>query len=270
MLYTDEIFRVLEIEPTEDKRSIKRAYAAMAKKFHPEENPQEWQRLHDAYEAALAYADREVASESQALYVQQTAHTTSEEENNIKYEERERKQSPILPEGDITSGTDEESREVRQFFELWQQEREESYREAYRTTLLRLKSLERDYIQPFEKWRELMVSPEMHLIWTETAVLEGIAKALSKKAIDNKTKHFLLKKIKEIQKITLENPSDDDSRNKLILLEQIQKLVMDAYLEMTDDFSKAGRMHYWKTFRKCILLSIVLTGLFLLILFVTP
>lgn len=46
----------MEIEPTADKIAIQRAYAQLEKKYHQEEQPEEWQRIHDAYEAAMDYA----------------------------------------------------------------------------------------------------------------------------------------------------------------------------------------------------------------------
>ena len=56
-------FTVLGIEPTTEKKKIKKAYAAKSREFHPEEHPEEFQRIHDAYEEALAWAERNVESE---------------------------------------------------------------------------------------------------------------------------------------------------------------------------------------------------------------
>lgn len=50
------VFQVLEIEPTDDIKEIKKAYARMVKKYHPEEYPEKWKEIHDAYEAALKIA----------------------------------------------------------------------------------------------------------------------------------------------------------------------------------------------------------------------
>lgn len=50
------IWRVLGLEPTRDVAAIRRAYAAAAKKYHPEEQPEEFQVVRKAYEQALAYA----------------------------------------------------------------------------------------------------------------------------------------------------------------------------------------------------------------------
>lgn len=50
------IWELLEIEPTTDKKVIRRAYAARSRVIHPEEKPEEFKLLHMAYEAALQYA----------------------------------------------------------------------------------------------------------------------------------------------------------------------------------------------------------------------
>lgn len=52
-----DIWKILEIEPVIDKKIIKRAYAAKTKEIHPEEKPEEFKQLHEAYQAALGYAD---------------------------------------------------------------------------------------------------------------------------------------------------------------------------------------------------------------------
>ena len=49
-------WRVLGLEPTRDVAAIRRAYAVAARRYHPEEQPEEFQRVHDAYQQALAYA----------------------------------------------------------------------------------------------------------------------------------------------------------------------------------------------------------------------
>ncbi len=48
-----EAFLLLGLEETADKKAVKRAYAQKVKTCHPEEDPEGWKRLHDAYESAL-------------------------------------------------------------------------------------------------------------------------------------------------------------------------------------------------------------------------
>ncbi len=49
-------YEVLNIEPTNDIKTIKKAYAKRSREFHPEERPEEFQVLHDAYEEAILRA----------------------------------------------------------------------------------------------------------------------------------------------------------------------------------------------------------------------
>ena len=41
-------FKVLGIEPTSDKKQIKKVYAKLAARYHPEEYPEKWQEIHEA------------------------------------------------------------------------------------------------------------------------------------------------------------------------------------------------------------------------------
>ena len=83
-----DIWGVLGIEPTTDRRTIKRAYAEAVKSCHPEEHPEEFKRLYEAYQAALdslsagsrAQSDTPVGmlqSESQPASVQEEASETA-------------------------------------------------------------------------------------------------------------------------------------------------------------------------------------------------
>ncbi len=50
------IWDILEIEPTSDIKKIKRAYSRLAKIYNPEECPDEFRRIYDAYKMACKYA----------------------------------------------------------------------------------------------------------------------------------------------------------------------------------------------------------------------
>ena len=51
-------FSILEIEKTKDKQVIQDAYRRLLVKVNPEDDPEGFKRLREAYEAANAYADR--------------------------------------------------------------------------------------------------------------------------------------------------------------------------------------------------------------------
>ena len=52
-----EAFKILKIEPTSDKKKIKVAYSKMLKKYHPEDFPEMFMKINEAYEKALGYAE---------------------------------------------------------------------------------------------------------------------------------------------------------------------------------------------------------------------
>ena len=52
----DSFWNILELEPTQDVSAIKRAYAAKSRTCHPEDDPDGFLRLREAYQAALDYA----------------------------------------------------------------------------------------------------------------------------------------------------------------------------------------------------------------------
>ena len=62
-------WQMLGLAPDADERSIKRAYARLLKVHRPDENPDEFQRLRQAYEATLAEAQWRAQAEDEGSYV---------------------------------------------------------------------------------------------------------------------------------------------------------------------------------------------------------
>ena len=56
-------WEILGIEPTSDKKEIKRAYAKLLKQYHPEENPEKFKQIQAAYQQCL-HSDQEIESVS--------------------------------------------------------------------------------------------------------------------------------------------------------------------------------------------------------------
>lgn len=57
-----DIWSILGLEPTRDVSAIKRAYAGKIRTCHPEDDPEGFMRLREAYQAALDYAQGESAA----------------------------------------------------------------------------------------------------------------------------------------------------------------------------------------------------------------
>ncbi len=95
------IWDVLGIAPTKEKRAIRKAYAARAKECHPEENPEGFEELSDAYQKALAYAESDSASHFEQSFhsEKKSVHVkTSYKESETAPEETQQKEPEVVPE----------------------------------------------------------------------------------------------------------------------------------------------------------------------------
>ena len=59
---------ILEIEPTQDKRAIKKVYAKLLKQNRPEDDAEAFNRLYDAYKLALDLADNEYIAATRYMW----------------------------------------------------------------------------------------------------------------------------------------------------------------------------------------------------------
>ena len=57
ILNFDEAFKILEIEPADDKKKIKIAYSKILKEYHPEEFPEMFMKIRKAYQTALEFEE---------------------------------------------------------------------------------------------------------------------------------------------------------------------------------------------------------------------
>ena len=57
ILNFDEAFKILEIDPTDDKKKIKIAYSKILKEYHPEEFPEMFMKIRKAYQTALEFEE---------------------------------------------------------------------------------------------------------------------------------------------------------------------------------------------------------------------
>lgn len=87
------IWDTLGIEPTKDKKIIQRAFAEKLKMYHPEENPEEFQHLQEAYRSATRYAKQ------QTMHSYGTPVTYKPAEQNIVIENTSKKEAdkPVFP-----------------------------------------------------------------------------------------------------------------------------------------------------------------------------
>ncbi|MBR1798240.1 MAG: hypothetical protein IJ757_09580 [Clostridiales bacterium] len=85
-----DIWQVLGIEPTEDIIAIKRAYTAKAHTMNPEDEPDRFRELHDAYRTALSVAKGEISIQTAPIGQDSEAKTrpvSAEEQTEPKKDE---------------------------------------------------------------------------------------------------------------------------------------------------------------------------------------
>lgn len=120
------IWEMLEIEPTKDIKQIKRAYLKAVKQYHPEEQPEAFKQINEAYQQALAYTKQkqtmpEARLIPEAEELKQVSLSEVEIETFLVYKEREiekeKKKSYRLIIKEIKRLTD--SQKIRQNTDLW-------------------------------------------------------------------------------------------------------------------------------------------------------
>lgn len=179
----EQIFASLEIEPTKEQRIIKKAYAKKVKQYHPEECPEEWKRIHDAYEEALNYAkgnadaiiliDRNKDSNEELLKEENQEHEENiinpiEEQSETRKEQREKNceeikqnselnQSEQLNNEELPLADEKNSIEYNDLFQKVQEkEKKKSSTEIVKTNFNRMQSFGTDV--PDEKWSTFLKS----------------------------------------------------------------------------------------------------------------
>ena len=80
-----ESFRILQIEPTNDKKKIKIAYSNLLKKYNPEDYPDLFIKIQEAYETALKYSGN--SFEYTEKNNKNTSNEYTYEEKSDEYEE---------------------------------------------------------------------------------------------------------------------------------------------------------------------------------------
>lgn len=157
---SDNIWKLLQIEPTADQAQIKRAYAKQSKIFHPEEDPEGFLRLREAYSRALQWAESHENAEETPL-PPRTPESIREEKTQDREPSRNREETPnrkpVVPEETYTP----------HFVFRQDSDGPNPYREsdAYRSFLAVYK---KENQKNWKLWMEYVTSPEfLAVAWEE-------------------------------------------------------------------------------------------------------
>lgn len=259
-----EAFHILGIDDTEDKKKIKRAYAALVKQYHPEEHPEKWQEIHEAYETAMKDQEHKnavfyvpVGTEKAVLKTDfpSAAETNipDKEESPEKIKRNEKLSGELLDElaeeqeiqkifGDLDEQI--EAKRIREQEELEKKIREEAERrrkeEEQRQEEIKRQKAEKQR-EDRKKWREKLVSGILLLL----ALAYGIGaygdKIGSKKEKEKTWEQSLADQV-IISEADRSEITDEADRSE-ILDEVEEKLVREFHMEALVNY---GNENGWR------------------------
>lgn len=206
MMNTRSVFQILDIEPTDDKKVIKKAYANLVKKYHPEEQPEKWKEIHDAYETALKMADRGQRAipifsvsdadllkktEAQQKDKQQNNRLQNDRLKNEKSSENIRKQSA-------------ETEEMELLFDNMEKQTKEQQERDLQTaieTMKRLAGKKKLYIR---EWTRFFAQKNMLPVFSREEFLRQLGDCFENRQINAELHQLLEEQLRIIRKYVVE------------------------------------------------------------------
>lgn len=146
-----DIWEILEIQPVKDPKAVKRAYAKKCRTCHPEEAPEEFDRLHQAYEAALAYCSLEETDEKIERLPQKAGPYSQAEES--REDNQAAKTCEMDFDGLIRQGLEAEAA-------LSDRRLMEAVRQLHKDTDPDSDLYQNQFEEALWKWKDLLTAPE--------------------------------------------------------------------------------------------------------------
>lgn len=97
----ESLFAILGLAPTTDLKAIRKAYSKMSAKYHPEENPEEWKKIHNAFKSLTEILNDEKGLEEVAQIAFSEILDTPKEKNAY-YHVKGQKAEELDKEADIS------------------------------------------------------------------------------------------------------------------------------------------------------------------------
>ena len=193
-----DIYQVLGISPTRDKKIIRKAYAGLIRKYHPEEHPEKWKEIHDAYTIAMQRADEDQPlHEEQKLHreeqkPQQQEQKPQEKNAEVRRKSENRKGETKQPEEDLFGNLEELSETAKK---EQQEERQRQLKAAIEqfNTLCEPKKLQ------FLQWQEFFRKEEYQWAVRQGEFLYELANRLRGHVMGRRLYRFLIDQIQTIE-----------------------------------------------------------------------
>lgn len=201
-------FEILGIEPTQDKKTIKKAYAVLVKKYHPEEDMQKWQEIHEAYHNALEWAEGRNYPTKTAAASGGILEESTDEVFRQQISRPIKETGTLSAEVDEPEGADVEEREEAELNNLFDNlgeltaalktEKIEQEKRKLQKALAVLDQMERYHRLGYEDWKELFSGEEYQQAMSQSAFLYRWSEILEKMTIDKKLYQLMIGKVKSI------------------------------------------------------------------------
>lgn len=206
-----EAFRILGLSGNADKQAIKRAYASLVKQYHPEEFPNEWNQIHDAYETALKYVKIKQNSSQQHNIDDYIQEYVQQEIERLEQEER-RKEKQL-----------EKERQWQEEYEsLFNQETWQWEKEKLRYLTKRMNQMIANRTLGYKDFQKLFESPEFQEFRLNPVAIDMLRGMLGRKRVGRRTKTLVKQTVKQINS-EIENPKLHESCQAVLEELQLQE-----------------------------------------------
>lgn len=186
-----DIYQILGISPTRDKKIIRKAYAGLIRKYHPEEHPEKWKEIHDAYTMAMQRAD-----EDQPLHEEQKSEQEEQkpQEKNaeVRRKSENRKGETKQPEEDLFGNLEELS-------ETAKKEQQEERQRQLKAAIEQLNTLCEPKKLQFLQWQEFFGKEEYQWAVRQGEFLYELANRLRGHVMGRRLYRFLIDQIQTIE-----------------------------------------------------------------------
>lgn len=263
LIQSKNIYEILNIDRDADVKTIKKAYAKLVKQYHPEDNPEEWKRIHDAYEQAMQLASGkkqkvDMPSESPEQELTSLVNFSEQGETpSTPIETSEPKAQPRSLSEEQQNELDNIFGDVEKVVHEQQEKKEKSDQEKIARELQTIKQLARKRrLRLVNEWEDFFSRRNLLPIISQREFLLGMGECLKYKTIDDNVYIYLSEQLERI--------TDYLKKNSANLREPESS--MDAVRYVRDKL-KSGNNKFGKIRRIAIMILFIL---FLLEAFLRP
>lgn len=208
-----DIYQVLGISPTRDKKIIRKAYAGLIRKYHPEEHPEKWKEIHDAYMVAMQRADQEEVPAVSISKPKNEEQRPQREEQKPQHEEQtpqQQEQNPQEKNAEVRRKSENRKGETKQpeedlfgnleeLTETAKKERQEERQSQLKAAIEQLHALCKPKKLQFLQWKEFFRKEEYQWAVRQGEFLYELANCLKGHVMGRRLYHFLLEQIQIIE-----------------------------------------------------------------------